>query len=617
MEALESRKVFAADPLPVLMVLADQQDFYYREYDETRIGIESEGLEVVVAATTTNPTYPHPGSGQGASSGEVVPDIALANVAPDDYSAIVFIGGWGASMYQYAYNDPNEDGITDNFYSNPLYNADADLNDGQIAPQKVIVNNLINAFVQDEKHIAAICHGVTVLAWARVGGTSPLAGKQVSVPTTVTAPDQFYDGAWRNGGYLMGQYDQVIANGGIASPISGSIGNPATVADDVVVDGKLITGENFESALYFGEVLAQEVLASLPAPNQSPAVSDEQWALPENSPAGTFVGQVNASDPDAGQTLSYAITAGNVGNAFAIDPVTGAISVANPVALNFEVEPSFTLTVEVTDSGDPALSSLAEIQISLGDVAEGPVTVVGNDLVVRGTVGADTIYLWSGNAAHTAYAWLNGQQFGPFDLPNGGQVKVFGDDGNDQIYATDLHVSAAIFGEAGHDLITGGSANDLLDGGDGVDRLWAGLGNDLVRGGNDNDFLYGREGNDLLLGGAGNDYLDGWDGADLLIGGTGSDTLCGGAGEDLLIGGATSYDQDLTALASLLANWSSQTEMDARISLIENDPNFPLTLASITDDGVKDTLVGGAAADWYFGQAGDLSFADASDRFAV
>jgi len=61
---LESRDLLAADPLPVLMVLADRQDFYYREYGETRIGLEAGGATVQVAATTINPTFPHPGTNQ-------------------------------------------------------------------------------------------------------------------------------------------------------------------------------------------------------------------------------------------------------------------------------------------------------------------------------------------------------------------------------------------------------------------------------------------------------------------------------------------------------------------------------------------------------------------------
>ncbi len=35
-------------------------------------------------------------------------------------------------------------------------------------------------------------------------------------------------------------------------PVSGSIGNVNTVADDVWVDGKIITAENFDSASHFG-----------------------------------------------------------------------------------------------------------------------------------------------------------------------------------------------------------------------------------------------------------------------------------------------------------------------------------------------------------------------------
>lgn len=268
LESLETREVFAADTLPVLMVLADKQDFYYREYAETRQAIEANGIEVVVAATTTDTTYPHPGSGQQNSTGAVQPDLPLSEVDPDHYSAIVFVGGWGSSMYQYAYNDANFDGTLDNYYAHGPYNGDDNLHDGVVAAQKVIVNNLINDFLAGDKHVGAICHGVTVLAWARVDGVSPIHGRNVAVPTTVSSPDQFYDDEWRNGGYMLGQYDQIIANGGVASAVSGSIGDPGTSADDVVVDGRIITAENFESSYYFGEIVASEVLAN----NSTPSV---------------------------------------------------------------------------------------------------------------------------------------------------------------------------------------------------------------------------------------------------------------------------------------------------------------------------------------------------------
>ena len=267
-------------------------------------------------------------------------------------------------------------------------------------------------------------------------------------------------------------------------------------------------------------MIAQHVMA-----NHAPIVADSAWDLAENSVMGTIVGTVAASDPDHGQILSYAIVAGYTGGAFAIDAVTGVVSVANPAALDFETNPVITLTVQATDDGAPALSGSGQITIHLQHVNESPVFMSGNNLMVLGTQGDDTIYLWSGSSAQQAFAWMNGTMYGSFMLPAGGRVIAQGGAGNDQIYATDLHVGATIFGQGGNDQMTGGSANDQLDGGDGNDKLWGGPGDDKIQGGAGDDCLNGWTGNDLLVGGAGNDYLDGADGNDFLLGSLGSDQL--------------------------------------------------------------------------------------------
>lgn len=545
-EPLEGRDLMSASPLPVLLVVADRQDFYYTEYSHTRAAIESRGVGVVVGAATTNPTSPHWGTWAPgpvpANNGTITPDVALTNVNPADYSAIAFVGGWGASMYQYAYNDPNGNGVTDNYYSNPHYNGDANLNDGIVAPQKVAANALIGAFLAANKPVAGVCHGVTVLAWARVDGVSPLAGKQVAVPHLEGNPNQFYAGAWRSGGYLSGQRDQVLANGGLPTAYSGAYGPTPSPADDVIVDGLIITGENPLSAPLFGTRIAERVLAALPPTNQPPTVATANWSLAENTAAGTPVGTVAASDPDAGQTLTFAIIGGNDAGAFAINPATGQISVANAAALDFETSPVFQLTVRVTDSGAPPLSATAAVVVTLQDLAEPPVSMAGGNLVVTGTSGADTVYLWSSGTANTVHAWVNGTAYGPFVLPAGGRVVVEAGAGNDQVFATDLYTGASVFGGDGHDLLVGGKAGDMLDGGAGVDRLWGGQGNDLVRGGDGDDCLYGREGDDILLGGAGNDEMHGGDGDDLLVGGAGTDTLVGGLGFDIFFLGGIGVD---------------------------------------------------------------------------
>ncbi len=107
--------------------------------------------------------------------------------------------------------------------------------------------------------------------------------------------------------------------------------------------------------------------------NEAPTLAARSFTLPENSPAGTAVGTMTASDVDAGQSLTYSLTGGNTGGAFAINAATGAITVVAPAALNFEVITSVSLVVTVTDNGNPALSATALATINLTNVNEAPV----------------------------------------------------------------------------------------------------------------------------------------------------------------------------------------------------------------------------------------------------
>ncbi len=74
--------------------------------------------------------------------------------------------------------------------------------------------------------------------------------------------------------------------------------------------------------------------------------------------------------------------------------------------------------------------------------------------------------------------------------------------------------------------LNGGSANDVLDGGDGAD---------VINGGAGNDSLFGLAGNDQVNGGEGNDVLEGEEGEDRLTGGTGTDEMFGDQGDDVLV----------------------------------------------------------------------------------
>jgi hypothetical protein len=85
------------------------------------------------------------------------------------------------------------------------------------------------------------------------------------------------------------------------------------------------------------------VTVSLTNINEVPVINNQAFSVAENSANGTNVGTVVASDPDAGQTLTYSILSGNTSGAFAINASTGVLTVANSSALNFETTPSFPL----------------------------------------------------------------------------------------------------------------------------------------------------------------------------------------------------------------------------------------------------------------------------------
>ncbi len=102
--------------------------------------------------------------------------------------------------------------------------------------------------------------------------------------------------------------------------------------------------------------------------NQAPTFAKASYAftIAENAAVAAAVGRVAATDPDAGDALTYAITAGNTGGAFAIDASSGALMVA--AALDHETTASYTLTVQASDGNGK--SATATVTATVTDVAE-------------------------------------------------------------------------------------------------------------------------------------------------------------------------------------------------------------------------------------------------------
>ena len=112
--------------------------------------------------------------------------------------------------------------------------------------------------------------------------------------------------------------------------------------------------------------------------NEAPAPANDSVSIPESATNNTPVITVTPNDPDAGDSHTFAITAGNTGTAFAID-ASGLITVADSNQL---VQGQiYSLTVEVRDQGGLGLISNATISITITDVNTPPTAVVLNNQI--------------------------------------------------------------------------------------------------------------------------------------------------------------------------------------------------------------------------------------------
>jgi hypothetical protein len=185
-------------------------------------------------------------------------------------------------------------------------------------------------------------------------------------------------------------YGITAGNTGDAFAINGSTG-------EITVDDS--SGLDYETTLSFDLTVivtdtgsltdSASITINLNDVNEAPTVSDDTFTVDEGSVNGTSVGAVSASDPDAGDSLSYGITAGNTGDAFAINRSTGEITLDDSSGLDYEMTPSFGLTVVVTDTG--GLIDSASITITVNDVNETPTVSDDTFTVDEGSVNGTSV----------------------------------------------------------------------------------------------------------------------------------------------------------------------------------------------------------------------------------
>jgi Ca2+-binding RTX toxin-like protein len=209
-------------------------------------------------------------------------------------------------------------------------------------------------------------------------------------------------------------------------------------------------------------------------------------------------------------------------------------------------------------------------------------------LYVGGTLGNDTIAVTPATTMVGVKVGMNFVNYGTF-FPTG-HVVVYSQSGND-IIKTAAQMINGVFTYVNVPVL-----------------FFAGSGTDILN-------VTGSSANNVLVGGGGNERLLGGQGRDILIGGTGKATLQAGTGGDILIGGTTAYDNNAAALAALLAEWS-RTDIDyaTRIAhLIGSmsgglNASCLLNASTVQGNGMADNLYGGPGMDWFFAGMADVMF---------
>jgi VCBS repeat-containing protein len=193
----------------------------------------------------------------------------------------------------------------------------------------------------------------------------------------------------------------------VDSGLTFSLASPAskgtvTITDPVAgtytyePDPNLNGSDSFEFKVTDGQFDSTATVSITITPvNDAPTVIPGQSLnVDENSPNGTVVGTVTATDAEGDNTITgFTIAAGNTDGAFAISPA-GRLTVNNSVALDFESLPIFNLSITAEDGVDT--SAAENVTVGLNDVDEVPpeVTLSTNDtILVEGQSSIITVSL--------------------------------------------------------------------------------------------------------------------------------------------------------------------------------------------------------------------------------
>jgi hypothetical protein len=175
-------------------------------------------------------------------------------------------------------------------------------------------------------------------------------------------------------------------------------GNKLVVADNTKFNYDVKNSYSLTVSASDGTLSSNAILTiTLNKINSMPNVEDAVFTIEENSPVGTIVGSIVATDRE-GDPLTYSFLTGNELSAFTFSGKN--IVVANSDHLDFEQYQVFNITINVSDG---VSNVQATITINLKNVAEPTDNAIAT-FFVSGMVGEPEIdYM-----AHTIRAYVSG-----------------------------------------------------------------------------------------------------------------------------------------------------------------------------------------------------------------
>ncbi|NVK42832.1 MAG: cadherin repeat domain-containing protein, partial [Oceanospirillaceae bacterium] len=295
---------------------------------------------VVLANDANAPTSAEVKAGTGASGGATV-TFGSASAAPDFFTTA--LGGVGVTSASTAYD---------------LYVVAEDAAGNlQSSPVKVDITTIAAPTVTLSVDNSSI---------AENGGTATLTATLSAASSQDVTVSLSYSGTAINAtDYNNTASSTITITAGQTSADAGTI----ITAIDNNVDAADKTIEVAITTVTNGtEDGDQEVSITIADDDNSPVITASQsFTVDEDATDATVVGNVLATDADAGTTFSnWTITAGNGDGVFAINSSTGQLVVNDKTNLDFETTESYTLTLTVTDGSN--LSASEDVTINVNDL---------------------------------------------------------------------------------------------------------------------------------------------------------------------------------------------------------------------------------------------------------